>query len=359
MRFRDYFLIILVATFFLSCKQNEDISGKVVGIWETDWIEDLSGDLDEMTVNEVIAFDSTGVFQQVFSGNVEYDDWDNQTDVAYIVVVGGKWQIVKPDNIVLQYDMNQFEIEIGNVTIDADYTDAAIGLLTGDWGDVLSGIIKGNNTDKISKKVEAEVNKQVSKYFKDLFRVMNKDKKSFSSVEISPGTLTAKVNRGFMGSTVVYDKMIPSHATNSMVSNKPSKSQSSTVESSHGSRSQIKSYKSNYNADAKEDWIVEFEGSIGKYPVKMYLNLKNIDNYDWCEVEGKYCYTSSGSGSYLYLSGVRQGDSMKLSEYNDKGEITGTFEGSFNIYGNLSSIEYTGTFTNYKGKTFNFSLRYE
>ncbi len=111
-------------------------------------------------------------------------------------------------------------------------------------------------------------------------------------------------------------------------------------------------------ADSKADWVVEFKGSIGKYPIKMYLNLKNIDDYDWCEVEGKYCYTSSGSGSYLYVSGVKQGDSMELTEYNDKGEKTGTFYGEMEIYGNLSSMEYTGTFTNYKGKDFKFSLRY-
>ena len=90
----------------------------------------------------------------------------------------------------------------------------------------------------------------------------------------------------------------------------------------------------------------------------MYIDIKNINNYDYSRVEGKYRYTKSGSGSYLTLSGVKRGDTMELTEYNDKGEVTGRFEGTLQIFGRLASMEYTGTFTNYQGKTFSFSLRY-
>ena len=111
-------------------------------------------------------------------------------------------------------------------------------------------------------------------------------------------------------------------------------------------------------SSTNESWVVEFEGKIGKYPIKMYLDLKNKDNYDYCPVEGSYCYTASGSGAYIYLSGVKRGERMELTEYNDNGEVTGRFEGTLQIFGRLASMEYTGTFTNYQGKTFSFSLRY-
>lgn len=355
MKLRKYIWSFVTALLIISCSKKEDISGKVEGIWQTEWDDMLDGDLDNMTVKEIIALNDDGTFEQIFSGSIDFDDWDNETQVAYAVLIEGKWHVGKPDKIVLQYDMNQFEVEIGKSAIEADYSDAAIGLLTGNWGGALSGFLKGSNTDKLNQKVEAEVEKQVKKYFRDMFVNINKDKKAFSNVEISSGTLSAKINHGFMGRDCVYYSS-SNKSPESSVANNRSVKESTAKKTSSSSHKQMESSSAS-TGNSNDDWIVGFNGSIGKYPIKMYLNLKNINNYDWCEVEGKYCYTSSGSGSYLYLSGVRQGESLELSEYNDKGEVSGTFNGKLEIYGNLAWFEYSGTFTNYAGKTFNFSLK--
>ncbi len=336
MNHRLYIFLISVAIILGACTSKDNISGKVEGIWETDWDDYLDGDLDDLTVNEVIAFDEDGTFQQIFSGSVKYDDWENDTKVKYVVGTGGKWHIVKPDKIVLNYDINQFVFEIGDVYLKGDYTDAAIGLITGDWGDVVSGLLSASNTTQINKKVKDAINEQLPKYFKDMFRKINKDKKAFYNVEISSGTLSATVNRGgFFGDDAIYDKKSESISHNT--SQKQNKSETS---------------------GDTDDWIVEFEGSIGKYPVKMFLNIKDINDFDECEIEGSYCYTSSGSGDFISLYGVKRGETLELSEYNEEGEMTGSFDGRLDIFGNFSSMEYVGTFTNYAGKTFDFTLSY-
>lgn len=103
--------------------------------------------------------------------------------------------------------------------------------------------------------------------------------------------------------------------------------------------------------------IVELEGAIGQYPIQMTLNLKNIENNGKCGIVGEYRYTASGGGGMLELNGEKIGDKMILKEYNEKGELTGTFDGEFTMKGHLSSFEYTGTFCNSKGKTFGFNIK--
>lgn len=95
-----------------------------------------------------------------------------------------------------------------------------------------------------------------------------------------------------------------------------------------------------------------YNGKIGKYPVEMQLTVD-----DNGLAEGRYRYTSSGNGGWLSLRGNCDIGNhwMTLTEFNDKGEQTGTFEGNF---GNTHGIvfEYDGVFTNYKGETFSFSV---
>ena len=203
---RNCILMLFMTAILFSCAKKEDVTDKVPGVWETDWTDVLDGDLDDITVNEKIAFDSDGSFSQLFSGTVKFDDWENESEVSYLVAVEGRWEVEEADNIVLHYDMNQFATEIGKSDIEADYTDAAIGLLTGDMGDVFTGLLKSGNTDRLNKKVEAEVEKQITRYFKDMFHEINKDRKAFTNVEIHGNTMSADVNHGFFGREAVYDK---------------------------------------------------------------------------------------------------------------------------------------------------------
>lgn len=107
----------------------------------------------------------------------------------------------------------------------------------------------------------------------------------------------------------------------------------------------------------KKSKAIELEGTIGRYPIQMFLNLKDIKNYDTCEVTGKYRYTASGDGGMLNLNGEKKGDNLVLKEYDSDNHQTGTFNGTFEISDRQSSFEYTGTFTNAKGKNFKFSIK--
>lgn len=91
-----------------------------------------------------------------------------------------------------------------------------------------------------------------------------------------------------------------------------------------------------------------FSGTVGKYPIEMELTL-NSDN----SVTGRYRYTKTGGG-WLTLTGHRDGDYMELFEYTSDGQSTGEFSGTVNA--GMSWVEYSGTFTNSKGKSFKFSL---
>lgn len=106
----------------------------------------------------------------------------------------------------------------------------------------------------------------------------------------------------------------------------------------------------------KKGTVIEMEGKIGRYPIQMTLNLKDVENDDMCKVTGKYRYTASGNGDMLSLSGEKRGDNLALEEYNNDSQHTGTFNGIFEINAQKSSYEYTGTFTNAQGKNFKFSI---
>lgn len=113
-----------------------------------------------------------------------------------------------------------------------------------------------------------------------------------------------------------------------------------------------------HEAKDNEDYmVVEFEGTIGRYPIQMSLNLTDIENNDDCEVTGKYRYTESGEGGILQLYGEKTGSHLYLKEYDDDGHQTGTFDGTFETYDNLSSFEYTGTFVTSKGKSYQFAIK--
>jgi len=101
-----------------------------------------------------------------------------------------------------------------------------------------------------------------------------------------------------------------------------------------------------------------FTGYIGKYPILLELDESNG------KITGRYCYTKSGSGGWLDLEGeIRyplnaDGGVITIYEYNDKGEHTGTFEGT--IWSDNSEGEgASGKYMNYKGKYFDFEIQQE
>ena len=97
--------------------------------------------------------------------------------------------------------------------------------------------------------------------------------------------------------------------------------------------------------NATPSYSLNFYGKIGKYPVQMEIYV-----YANGYIEGNYFYESQGPYNRLAIIGNKSGKSIRLDEYNDKGQRTGTFNGTY------SGGVYSGTFTNYKGKKFNFKL---
>lgn len=89
-----------------------------------------------------------------------------------------------------------------------------------------------------------------------------------------------------------------------------------------------------------QTWTGSIKGAGG---ITMYIN--SVTGEFW------YYYNKFGPNAKLYLSVLsNNGNFLELYEQNDYGEVTGTFSGR------LTGNTYSGTFTNYKGRTFSFSL---
>lgn len=97
--------------------------------------------------------------------------------------------------------------------------------------------------------------------------------------------------------------------------------------------------------------IVLMTGKIGgKYPIEMELDVSDLSN-----ITGRYRYLSSGSGAWLTLKGDWYKQSISLKEYNENGECCGTWDGEcFDAEG--IGWTFSGTMTNYAGKTFHVEL---
>lgn len=97
--------------------------------------------------------------------------------------------------------------------------------------------------------------------------------------------------------------------------------------------------------------IVRLVGKVGgKYPIEMELDVA-----DFSDITGRYRYTSSGSGAWLTLRGNWYKQYISLKEYNEKGECCGSWDGQcFEAEG--VGWTFSGTMTNYAGKTFHTEL---
>lgn len=100
---------------------------------------------------------------------------------------------------------------------------------------------------------------------------------------------------------------------------------------------------------------IQKSNSIDRYILKGKINRKygimmQIKIEDGV-VSGNYYYTKYGSNNTLRLTGSLSNEKMQLTEYNEKGENTGFFDGILE-----SNSYYHGTFTNYKGTKMSFEL---
>ena len=209
-------VMLLAGTLFMlaSCSK-EDISGKLDGVWKTEWDDSLEGDLDDIRVQEVLVLQSTdsygnhGEFMQIFSGEVEFDDWSNESTVGFQVTIPGKWEVVDKNKLRFLYDLQGMSTSIGKSNVTGDYTDVAdaIGMLSGDLNALARGMTRANDIKKINSKIETEVDRQVNKFFRDMFREINKDKKAMTNVKIDGDIMTCDVNHGFFGREQNYDRI--------------------------------------------------------------------------------------------------------------------------------------------------------
>lgn len=87
-----------------------------------------------------------------------------------------------------------------------------------------------------------------------------------------------------------------------------------------------------------------FDGTIGKYPIRMTINFEA----GW----GEYYYKSKGPRNSLYLKVYFKGERLIMEEYNDYDKMTGYFEGR------LGNNLITGTFyATQSGKKYNFRVK--
>jgi len=102
----------------------------------------------------------------------------------------------------------------------------------------------------------------------------------------------------------------------------------------------------NRNVEGKPQGSYELNGKISKYGVSMNINVTGTG------VSGSYYYTSKGPDNKLLLNGtIDSNNKMKLSELDEKGQETGSFDGVFN------GQTYLGRFQTPQGKSMTFDLK--
>ena len=98
----------------------------------------------------------------------------------------------------------------------------------------------------------------------------------------------------------------------------------------------------------------EFTGKIGEYEITMKIDFADFDG----DSIGYYYYNSRPQTLFKLVQtefkAINTHGSMHvvLDEYTPKGNHTGTFDGQFECRGD----SFKGTFTNSKGKKFEFEL---
>ena len=96
----------------------------------------------------------------------------------------------------------------------------------------------------------------------------------------------------------------------------------------------------------RETGAFNFKGSVAGQSVTMHLD---VDHSGYAT--GWYYYNKYGSKRKLYLNGNYSGGGFYLDEYDDYGQQTGYFSGSYH------GRSVSGSMTNYKGNTYSFHLK--
>ena len=341
-------LLSVIAVIFPSC-HGDDVSGHIVGTWTSEWNDDLDGDLDEMTVDETLVFRSEneagnlGVFTQVFEGSVTFDDWENESEVDYIVGVTGKWRVRDNDVVDMNYDLNSIEVKIGESNLEPDYTDAGVALLTGDLSGLISSAIDAEQSKKLNQKIEEKVLKGVTSYYKGMFRTINKDKEALTDVEITNNVMTCSVNHGTFGRSQSYDRLKTDEMRTTDVRQPSEASTGKNMASSYESVSAEDD--SHGDVDA-----VSLTGTVAGQNVVMELSFSDG------EVSGRYRYLKIQPAAWMSLEGTFDGERIEMYEYNPQGELCGSFD--VRVFHNSTPKKLMGSMVNYKGKTYNVDLAF-
>lgn len=109
---------------------------------------------------------------------------------------------------------------------------------------------------------------------------------------------------------------------------------------------------------------LKMEGAVDRYAVKNFT----IDaNFEKGKIDGKYQYTSSPEGAFLFLVGTVEKDVVKpglfsygisIEEQGDMGQHSGNFNGTLVLERNSKSEPYhyvmSGEEVNFRGQMFNF-----
>lgn len=334
-KFRTVVATLLLVV--LSSCSKEDVSGKLDGVWQTEWDDILEGDLDEVRVKEILVFESSnqagseGEFLQIFTGDVDFDDWENESTVRYEVMVSGKWEVEDKDNVRLKYDLNTMSSSFGKSNVEVDYSDAALSMLQGDWGGMLVNAALAGNADKINSKIEAEVERQINKYFRDMFREINKDKEALTDVEIDDNSMTCSVNHGFLGREQTYDRV-----------------EKATPRSKEVAVAAVDSTYYDYDEDEGDELsdvinTYSLSGKIGgKYPIEMEITV--VSNYR--VTRARYRYTKTGSGAWIDLDIDTNDFGQTLMYESLNGQRVGCLEARLTCTGN--SAELSGWHKNLK-----------
>lgn len=68
-------------------------------------------------------------------------------------------------------------------------------------------------------------------------------------------------------------------------------------------------------------------------------------------------YTKIKPVSWLRVRGTYDGQSLRFNEFNDRGDLTGSYD--LRVYHNSTPTRAFGTMVNYKGKTYDVELTFE
>ncbi|MCM1291686.1 MAG: hypothetical protein NC201_05925 [Prevotella sp.] len=111
---------------------------------------------------------------------------------------------------------------------------------------------------------------------------------------------------------------------------------------------------------------LEFVGAIGKYGVK---NFEADFNFAKGEEKGKYQYTTSPAGAFLYFKGTNESYDLTskthtwkitMTETNENGSWCGSYEGTITLCRDNEKTPYyykmEGKFTNFKFDTYSFTI---